>query len=1041
MIASVQCNGKAASSSRGLLCIAGYCRLTIMFAVPVGNILFLDVSYSQMAKIEAQHATLYNSQKNSQQSVPVISLYLKVNEPGLNCTINAEKQRLQSIDLFFANEQAWDHAQEVLGAAKHADPEPATQISQAFDACREQHADVEDLDSEEADEEVAREDGGEQAFHIHEDEDMEQVVGPNTIPRPSEHGEEPAPVYVESQRHLEARKPSLHDGAGDEDLPDIAQVLREQQSNSLKKASAVKEKNATKAASIARQSGKSLAAAPVDTSIKPVDSESDSDITSPEPPPKKRRGRRPPRSSAPQEAPVSTARVLRSNKAARAQAPSKPTPVPKKSTSKKQPSQITKPTAKLSADEEENADIYDVPDDSDDSDKIAMNMKSTFGKHPTKAVPKSKVTNAKGKAKATKKKATAAVPKSSLAALSARLKKTQSAQSAEFEESIMVASTAEDLQQARAVPHAHVSAEMELGNPQNREGHEPSGPRHEDFTEFKAQVMDYDPEPEVATRHDDLEDILPGESASTPASKVKHMAAQQTKAASVPKSSATKPGLVQVPSSSRGSRANKKQPTLVDENTVKKKTMISFGKNGAKNQGRRQEQVTKFSDMLGDEAPSKTDELPSGAAVSSHQKVQPPSSKTCHEVNASAGAQPTKMSSGQRTDTSKKRASQGSASSPRLKRPKISQSQAENDDFMPIEAFEAVPESRMPDLPKRTPLRRQLTHITKEGSPHRMSPEVAESIVAQTPQIDNMAKAIVPNKQTLGSKLWAQLVDPLLGDGPAATAAEVENAASRMATNGPRIAHQPEVIDEHDEDDRQMEDLGNIPSTPPGGLMHDNQDDQVYNIELEDPFTASRKHDSMMPDFENRLRSASARPIPSTQPAASAKPAIPRRETIDLTQDDDDDMDVSSDSSSDVDMEEVKAQDKAREEAWEAALHPRHRILHASLMRVSREFVAHVVDCEKALNAEITDYFVKGREIIHDMDRKHVQQLRNVQAKSTAGKVDQISAKTLSAVRKEHAKMRAEIRDASTKWQKMNQEQAEQLKKLEEMATGVAAML
>ena len=541
-------------------------------------------------------------------------------------------------------------------------------------------------------------------------------------------------------------------------------------------------------------------------------------------------------------------------------------------------------------------------------------------------------------------------------------------------------------------------------------------------------------------------------------------------ASTAPRSTPAKAAKVQVPSSSRGRGAL--QIVLVDENAVKKKALISFGKHGAKNQGFRQAQQPKFSDFLDDEddAKSKSGHVPSAGVMSSHQKTLHPSSKTTHEVLPSTGGRKSgNVAVAEVLQSSTKRPPPVAPNSDASrKKPKLADGKPDDDGFVPTEDTETALRPPTQTYAKRTPMRRQLTHITEEGSPHRQSPGSSDKdqIEVVTGKVNGSAA-----HKSAGSNVWSALLDPLDKN--------ATDDADCPTENGSAFNHDPGSPDA-------------IPSSPPGALG-DDETVMVREDAMDDPFSASEGRSMRGQDFMQRLRSVSTKPSPQ------------QKEVIDLTQEDDpesesesedevagrepelepqddealaaadtaledddeemedryeaqngddaiqdavleaetppkqaaadyeqadlhngDDMDISSESSNDTDVADLQAQQTAAEAEWEASLQPRHRTLVASLNRVVRQFLGHVMKCEEALGDQVESYFGKASEIVQSMEEKHIAQMRDLQQQDARGGEGD-TVKIMSRISAEHANTRRLVGEELAAWQQMRSDGKERV--------------
>jgi hypothetical protein len=388
---------------------------------------------------------------------------------------------------------------------------------------------------------------------------------------------------------------------------------------------------------------------------------------------------------------------------------------------------------------------------------------------------------------------------------------------------------------------------------------------------------------------------------------------------------------------------------------------------------------------------------------------------------------------------------------PSSKRPRVAEGFADNDDFIPIEFFDAP--AGATKVPAKTPRRRKSTHVTDSGSPQKLTKGKKDKgqwsnlldPLDDAPATRDVQSKAPPSTPVAANRESRDLrsIYPQSDVSSPPKEAEASAPVAKMLPSRPKVA---EVEDEDLTDELSSPDpaaLGikqnaAMPSMLPSGseateapmaarrldedhtdVIRDTQSNEPQSRNHDDPFASSKsRDDAVEPDFVQKLRSVSAKSV--------APPTVNAADVTDLTHADE--MEIDSDSSSDVDMDEAEAQDKAAEAEWEAALRPRHRTLLASLNRITRQFLSHVMDCESVLAAEVNEYLQKGGEILKDMDEKHVEQIRKLKAKIQHGGRMGVDPIMVSKMRVEHKKTKDSAHKSLFDWQKMHDGRVKQVK-------------
>lgn len=1018
----VECEGRHVTSSTGLLCSVQDSQLVITWANPVADDpFFLEISHHVFQQLEPSQAVLQDQRTGSQSTVPLLSIHL-LNVPDHNYMINASKYKERVIKLHFADKKTLSYAITVLGKAKRTRSEPQSQISEVLKAYRPDDTLASPTESSEPELEPHV-----NAFSIHEDViDSGELVG-----TPIMHEATPKRATERTPRHAEKM-----------DLPSDDEMVPQ---------------------SIVHDSVQEQRQTTPDT----LDGVELSDVDSP-PKPRSNSGRKPMKPKAVPKDAVTKRKPGRPRKELGSKAAAitaKNLPAKKlKSPTKLLPKVLETRTSNAKKD---NADIYEFPDDTDER---APREKT---KAPTKGAGVKAKSNAKParrgrppKVKATDPKKVAA-SKSVPASVVASTTRSTRSQKRKLDEQAKV----DELQDEHPALNAIVqNGDNDVQEPlpnevpsQSRAPNSQAPPAA--LSGFEADIGDYDaqfePVPALQISSKVLGVIQVGESALTPQAKLR----QKPVTKAVPSSDVKQVSGEAPSSASRGIK--RMQPSLVDENVTKKKKIIGFAKNGPKNQGRRPVQRSPLAEIPEEELTSKSHELPSAVAISSHKKPASISSKTTQDVISSRTAKEKQAAVTRIVGSPAGKRRQDDLELPGRKRSKVVEDVADNDGFIPIEFFDA-PASAV-KVPAKTPRRRKSTHVTENGSPQNLTRStkdkkvwsnlldplsddvpIANNVQPKAPLVEAPQSSpaaanaqssdrgsIYPESNVVSPPKEVEPSAPvakMLPSSPEAVEAEDEDMMDELASSDPialeakRTVVKPSLLPSSSEiADVPMEgrtlDKGHadvIREAPPAVFQVRNDDD---------PFTsATSKNDAVEPDFVQRLRSVSARVVPP--PRASAAEAIEQPHA--------DEMEIDSNSSSDVDMDEVEAQDKAAEAEWEAALQPRHRTLLASLNHISRRFLAHVMDCEGALVAEVSDYFRKGSEVLKDMDEKHIAQIHRLKAQAQRGGRLGVDPVMVSKMRVEHKKTKDRARGALDDWQKMHDGRVKQVKDLRARVEGVA---
>jgi hypothetical protein len=444
-------------------------------------------------------------------------------------------------------------------------------------------------------------------------------------------------------------------------------------------------------------------------------------------------------------------------------------------------------------------------------------------------------------------------------------------------------------------------------------------------------------------------------------------------------------------SSSRGIK--KPEPPLVNERSTRKKGIVTFSKHGPRNQGRQPVHQTFGSPDPEDAEGVDMKDLPS-SSLPIISAPQSSASRTAIKTGSSSGTlgHVDQVFSKATSSASKKRSLAGSSSATRRKKAKVAEPAIADDEdgFVPIEQYETAAFVEAANDEPKYAQRRMLTHITEEGTPLPREKTIEEDLIetagvviakdaAESPVPEHTPPCVSSSPPVVRT---AQEVDPFARADkqkrqPSAFAGRLAASATKKEQTDVLATMKASVVTKMPPSFNAMV-TGEADEDCPEPVVHG-------NVEV---------HASHLRPAENAIAG-------------------------------EDDIEIDSDLSTDIDMDEIEARDKAAVAEWEAALQPRHRTLLASLTRISRQFIAHIVNREDAFTREIDRYFQEGLEIVEAMDKKHVAQLLEFKK---GGHNHARHTDVVASLSEEYVKMRDEAVHRREAWQQMDKVRTLQLR-------------
>jgi hypothetical protein len=431
-------------------------------------------------------------------------------------------------------------------------------------------------------------------------------------------------------------------------------------------------------------------------------------------------------------------------------------------------------------------------------------------------------------------------------------------------------------------------------------------------------------------------------------------------------------------------RGTTRYPSVIDEQSARKTKIVSFGKSGPNNQGRRSARLEVAETLLLSEDSVLAQLSPprplhiGGSAMSMQQKLPP-----CPRIGDKEAKAP-----------SKKRPQQKTPAPRAVKRQKATDVAPDDPEFVPIEELEH--KSSTPKV-LRSASQRSVV-ITDKGSPMvEMIDAGANSIIQDLMEPLSDKKVIAATK---GGSLW-QMLD-------------------RSITEDRTVSQVQETKPSSSESDCLDVLRGSSASRVVATKRAQDPVDKQEGGNALDPFSNSSSDGRPETTFVQRL---------ATKVNEPQGPAIYRHDIVHT-----DAVEVESDSSTDMELNNDEVQHQQAEEEWEASLEPRHRDVLDMLCRIARRFVGHIVDCEGVLTEVLMDYFKDGEELLQNYDQKQIETLRLHHSNPRKGVPSRASAtgtETLTKLKSEHTRLRDNVHEQLKAWKQSHDTQTEHILQLE----------